>query len=193
MIGTVNGVCGELLLRFAFEAGLSADQKVLEEKDGNRLFGEALASVLGKQTERIRKLNAVSHRLQIVNQDNSLNWRQEVLNLVNSARANNMSPSQLSDWGKDSANTLLANFPKASKRDMDSELLQAVNNALGSIDTEVDTTKGTATYLTFLNGIRAGLTQHRLTWAEWVKTSKTGPTKKSCRISRTRTITGRQF
>ena len=183
MIGTVNGVCGELLLRFAFEAGLSADQKVLEEKDGNRLFGEALASVLGKQTERIRKLNAVSHRLQIVNQDNSLNWRQEVLNLVNSARANNMSPSQLSDWGKDSANTLLANFPKASKRDMDSELLQAVNNALGSIDTEVDTTKGTATYLTFLNGIRAGLTQHRLTWAEWVKTSKTGPTKKSSELA----------
>jgi ATP-dependent exoDNAse (exonuclease V) beta subunit len=41
LIGTVNGVCGELLARFAFEAGLSPDQKVLEEQQADRLFGAA--------------------------------------------------------------------------------------------------------------------------------------------------------
>ena len=39
LINTVNGVCGQLLLRFSFEAGLSPQQKVLEEDQGNQLFG----------------------------------------------------------------------------------------------------------------------------------------------------------
>ena len=46
LIGTVNAVCGELLGRFAFEAGLSPDQNVLDEEQGKRLFGAALESVL---------------------------------------------------------------------------------------------------------------------------------------------------
>ncbi|MBK6511882.1 MAG: hypothetical protein IPG06_22240 [Haliea sp.] len=31
LIGTVNSVCGEILRRFAFEAGMPPDQQVLEE------------------------------------------------------------------------------------------------------------------------------------------------------------------
>jgi ATP-dependent exoDNAse (exonuclease V) beta subunit len=33
-IGTVNSVCGQLIARFAFEAGMSTEQQVLEEIQG---------------------------------------------------------------------------------------------------------------------------------------------------------------
>ena len=38
LIGTVNSVCGELLRRFGFEAGMPPDQQVLEEAQGDLLF-----------------------------------------------------------------------------------------------------------------------------------------------------------
>ena len=37
LIGTVNSVCGELLSRFTFEAGLPPDQTVVEESQGSVL------------------------------------------------------------------------------------------------------------------------------------------------------------
>ena len=61
LIGTVNGVCGKLLERFAFEAGLSPDQKVLEEEQGKRLFGAALEGLLAHSPEHIPRLNAIHH------------------------------------------------------------------------------------------------------------------------------------
>ncbi|NNC54555.1 MAG: ATP-dependent helicase, partial [Pseudomonadales bacterium] len=38
LIGTVNSVCGELLKRFAFEAGLPPDLKVIDEEDNALLL-----------------------------------------------------------------------------------------------------------------------------------------------------------
>ncbi|MBK6741420.1 MAG: UvrD-helicase domain-containing protein [Haliea sp.] len=42
LIGTVNSVCGEILRRFAFEAGMPPDQQVLEEAQGAVLFQQAM-------------------------------------------------------------------------------------------------------------------------------------------------------
>ena len=66
LIGTVNSICGQLLERFAFEAGLSPDQKVLEEGDAQRLFGESLEAALEQQSDRIRKLNGIAYRFGLV-------------------------------------------------------------------------------------------------------------------------------
>ena len=63
LIGTVNGICGELLVRFAFEAGLSPDQKVLEEEQASRLFGAALEGLLEEEPDRIPRLNSMARRL----------------------------------------------------------------------------------------------------------------------------------
>ena len=44
-IGTVNSICGELLQRFCFEAGLSAEQQVIEEGTSKLLLHRAIDSV----------------------------------------------------------------------------------------------------------------------------------------------------
>ena len=45
-IGTVNSVCGQLIARFAFEAGMSTEQQVLEEVQASILLGRAIDAVL---------------------------------------------------------------------------------------------------------------------------------------------------
>ena len=80
LIGTVNGVCGEMLSRFAFEAGLSPVQKVLEEEAADRLFAAALESELGEEPERIRRVNRLSRRLGLLDrQKKKLLWRKACL------------------------------------------------------------------------------------------------------------------
>jgi ATP-dependent exoDNAse (exonuclease V) beta subunit len=181
LIGTVNGVCGELLVRFAFEAGLSPDQKVLEEEQCNRLFGAALEGLLAEEPERIPRLNAMARRLGLVDAGYQPKWRNEVMDVASAARANNMSSDHIRGWASTSTDSLLSQFahPYASDRDLNSELLSAVSHAIANVDFEDDQTKGTANYIRLLRGAQAALQQDRLSWAEWVRLSKYGPTKKS--------------
>jgi ATP-dependent exoDNAse (exonuclease V) beta subunit len=178
LIGTVNGVCGELLHRFAFEAGLPPDQTVLEEKQGDLLFFQAMEQALAGDRNLVREMNAVSHRLQIVDRK-TLQWRQEVKTIVDAARANNQHPEDIRELGTTSADSLLTHFPAPTTRDLDQELLQAVSAALNGIDLEYDTTKATADYHTFIRGIQAALLKGTMTWAEWIKCSKSLPGAKS--------------
>ncbi len=181
LIGTVNGVCGELLVRFAFEAGLSPDQKVLEEEQGMRLFGIALEGILADQPDRMTSLNSISRRLGKTTKWGEPEWRGEIMSVASAARANNMSPDQIRSWAESSTADLLAEFsrPYGDDRDLNSELLNAVSHAIDSIDTTEDGTKVTANYVRLLWGARAGLRQERLQWSDWVKLSKSGPGAKS--------------
>ena len=108
-------------------------------------------------------------------------WRAQVLEAVNSARANNIEAACIPAWGIESAESLLAHFqsPYSAGKEIDQELQAAIENALASIDTEVDTTKGTGTYCGLLRGARSALQQNRMPWSGWVKLSKEKPTKKS--------------
>ena len=45
-IGTVNSVCGNLLARFAFEAGMPMQQRVLDEPAAEQLLNEAIDAVI---------------------------------------------------------------------------------------------------------------------------------------------------
>ena len=185
LIGTVNGICGELLARFAFEAGLSPDQKVLEEEQGNRLFGTALEGLLAEEPDRMRRLNAMARRLGLVNDRYQPDWRKEVMDIANAARANNMGPAQVRESAHASTDSLLSQFatPYSVDRDLNSEFLDAVSRAIDSADFEVDQTKGTARYIRGLTGAQAALRQNTLPWSEWVKLSKDKPTKKSLHLA----------
>ncbi len=179
LIGTVNGVCGELLRRFAFEAGMPPDQQVLDEAQGDRLFYQAMEQALANDRLLIRKMNAACHRLQIVDRTQQLNWRAEVKSIADAARANNQSSSDIRRLGVPSADQLLAHFPKASSRELDRLLLNAIEQAIAGIDTDHDSTKTTRDYVALITGIRAGLYKGRATWPEWIKLSKTMPGAKS--------------
>jgi len=45
-IGTVNSVCGAMLERFAFEAGLATEKRVLDENQAGLIIREAMDEVL---------------------------------------------------------------------------------------------------------------------------------------------------
>ena len=65
LIGTVNSVCGELLKRFAFEAGMPPDQRVLDETQGNSLFFQAMEQALGDAPQLVRQMNAMCQAWQL--------------------------------------------------------------------------------------------------------------------------------
>ena len=88
------------------------DQQVLEEKQGDVLFYQAMERALAADKLLIRQMNAACHRLQIVNQQQQLNWRGEVKKIADAARANNQSADAIRALGKTSADSLLAHFPR---------------------------------------------------------------------------------
>jgi ATP-dependent helicase/nuclease subunit A len=180
LIGTVNGVCGEILKRFTFEAKMPPDQQVLDEAQGDILFYQAMERALAENTGLIRKMNTVSHRLQIVDQrSKALLWHQEVKKIADAARANNQSAHDIHSLGKTSADQLLTHFPKAVSRNLDGQLLNAIEQAIDGIDTEHDTTKATRDYVSQITGMRAALYKERATWPEWISLSKKMPGAKS--------------
>ena len=171
LIGTVNGVCGKLLKRFAFEAGLSPVQNVIEEQAAEHLFAVALESVL--TLEKTKSMIALAQRLSIDD------WRKEVKGIVQTARANNLSSGQLPEFSQSSIDELFKFLPAASKRDLNTELLSAIQTTITNIDLEVDKTKGTRGYVSFIKDCQRKLKSHRYCWADWVKLSKSDPAKKS--------------
>lgn len=179
LIGTVNGVCGELLKRFAFEAQMPPDQQVLDEAQGDLLFYQAMERALADNKPLIRQMNATCHRLQIINRQQHLNWRAEIKSIADAARANNQSADEIRHLGKASADGLLAHFPNPVSRDLDGQLKNAIEQALEGIDTDTDGTKVTRDYVSLITGIRAGLYKERATWPEWLTLSKKMPGAKS--------------
>ena len=83
LIGTVNSVCGQLLVRYAFEAGLSPQLEVLAETEQPVLFGQALEQAMTR--DDIREMNELAQRLGLDE------WQQEIRKLVDLARANDIS------------------------------------------------------------------------------------------------------
>ncbi|ANG62602.1 hypothetical protein A8C75_08975 [Marinobacterium aestuarii] len=177
-INTVNGVCGQLLKRFAFEAGLSPEQRVLDEPEAKQLFGEALDTVIDATPDRVRTLNQLARRLGHEDGGKPL-WRRYVIELVSAARANDCNDSQLVQFSQLSREELLSFFRKPTDRDLDQELLQQIEGALETIDTAADTTKATRDYLLLLKQTKRSLTSGQLSWDQWVKMSKTSPGAKS--------------
>ncbi len=180
LIGTVNSVCGSLLERFAFEAGLPPEQQVLDETQADLLFFQAMERALAGNRRQLREVNAACHRLQIVDPRRKLQlWRQEVKRVADAARANNLSAAQIRGFGTTSADSLLAHFPAPTDRDLDGELLGALNRAIAGIEAGTDGTKVTREYLVLLRGARAGLINHRLSWREWLSLGKQQPGARS--------------
>ncbi len=183
LIGTINSVCGDILHRFAFEAGMPPDQQVIEETQGDMLFYQAMERALAQNTVLIRQMNATCHRLQIIDRQMQLNWRAEVKRIADAARANNQSPDAIRHLGAASADQLLAHFPTTTKRELDRLLLNAIEHAIEGIgenvNNNVDSTKVTREYLSQISGIRAGLYKERATWPEWISLSKKMPGAKS--------------
>lgn len=164
LIGTVNSVCGKLLERFSFEAGLSPELSVIDEQESQHLFNMALESNL--TLDVIRKMNALKYRL------GQEDWRVNVQEIVKMARSNNIDQKKLIKMGSNSSKSLLKFFPKKVTRDLNKQLLKAIENGINNID---GSQKNTKAYLEFIHDVKNKLKSNGMPWSQWVKLTKMAP------------------
>ena len=178
LIGTVHSVCEQLLMRFAFELGLSPKLNVATTEDGARLFNQALDEVLN--ADYVRDMNLRATRLGLVDDRNGTSWQDQVKKIADQARSNDIDPISLGAMGAESAAHFLKFFPEATDADEAKEaLVAAVRNAIATVNLNTDTTKGTANYVSDLRGAVAEFARDDCPWSLWISLSKKSPTKKS--------------
>ncbi|MEJ2520495.1 MAG: UvrD-helicase domain-containing protein, partial [Desulfuromonadales bacterium] len=176
LLGTVNSVCGRLLERFAFEAGLSPELEVLTEEDGRLLFNQAVEAAIA--AEDVQRMNSLQYRF-----DDKNDWRKKVKDIADVARANNTTETALSGFGKCCADDLLAYFPRPVDRDLWRELEEAISVAVEGIKAIGDGTKKTVAYLDFIVQMKPMVSQKRFAWSQWVKLSKLCPAKRCAAVA----------
>jgi ATP-dependent exoDNAse (exonuclease V) beta subunit len=175
-IGTVNGICGALLERFAFEAGLPTEQLVLDEARAKQLLREAMDVVM--EDASLAALLQVVRRLglDVVGfAGGEVPWRKALSDLVNDARANDIAPDVLRTFGDINADRLLAHFPAAAGGDLDAQLRAAITHALPAIQAGAAATKTTRTYLDLLEDALKQMDSGNFTWGGWNKLSTAMP------------------
>ncbi|MGZ8983014.1 MAG: UvrD-helicase domain-containing protein [Methylotenera sp.] len=170
-INTVNSVCGDLLLRFAFEAGMSTEQQVLEEAQEQMLLDEAIDTVMdGEETS---KLLAIVRRMGIED------WKKDLAELIKQTRANDIDISLLSGFATQNANDLLAHFPKITNDDLTGQLIKIIKNELPELERGADEgkKKNTNDYLALVKDSRSKLLAGDASWSDWAKLAAGAPEK----------------
>lgn len=166
-IGTVNAVCGELLRRFAFEAGLPTEQTVLEEEQATLLLRQAIDTV--QDSAEASELRVLRDRLSIED------WDEDFKNLVAMIRSNSIDPSDLAKIAQENADDLLSHFPAPTSDRLTEELIAALDEAIPLIQAGAGTVKVTAAYLEIAETLRRGLRFGDARWSDWIKISKAAP------------------
>jgi ATP-dependent exoDNAse (exonuclease V) beta subunit len=174
-IGTVNSVCGGLLQRFAFEAGMPTEQRVLDEEHSGQLLREAIDLVMERQA--LAELLKVARRLSLDEAGHGggeVPWRKDLRSLVDQARANGIDADTLRGFGETNAANLLAHFPRATDEDLDRRLGDVIEAVLPAIRAAVEQKgkQNTTKYLHRLETCLRDLSHDRMTWAQWTSLSQ---------------------
>lgn len=180
-IGTVNSLCGQLLERFTFEAGMPPQQRVLEDSQAKVLLNQAIDRVLNG--EMLERFLAVARRmgLEINEQTGEFkthNWLDDLRQILDQLRTNDIDLESAMSFAKRNADELLAHFPAPAISDLKLELLSTIPDVLAQLiaaDSKVGTTR---TYLSLLKDFQRSLCQDSARWSDWAKLSKTEPEKK---------------
>ena len=171
LIGTVNSVCGQLVGRLAFAAGLPPVLDVIDEQPAALFFAQALEDAV--DSDEVRIINSLAARL------GQEDWKKTIHILINQARANNIAPAAMPAQAEKSLAELLPFFPQPGDRNFNQELKTTIEMALAEIAGNGDTSKGTATYAGVLRDALRNLEHGELPWGGWVKLSKAEATKRS--------------
>jgi ATP-dependent exoDNAse (exonuclease V) beta subunit len=184
LIGTVHSIGTRLLQRFAFEAGVSPLVEIIADGDEQRLFNESLSQVLTEQ--RIERMNALADRLGLTKKGigEPYDWRRDIRNLTDVARANNFSKeilktSKLRSW--EAFERLLPPAQTTDATTWHNRLISALEQTVAALDVnEADGTKTTRDAAEVLRNFQNQLKYRgELYWYEWVKIGKTNPGAKS--------------
>ncbi|MFN0214028.1 MAG: UvrD-helicase domain-containing protein [Saprospiraceae bacterium] len=187
LIGTVHSIGTRLLQRFAFEAGVSPLVEIIADGDEQRLFNESLSQVL--TVTRIERINLLADRLGLTKKSigEAYDWRRDIRNLTDVARANNfdkkiLETSKLRSWT--SFERLLPPVQNTDPVVWNNRLFSALDQTVAGFDAnEADTTKVTRDAAEVLRQFQNQLKYRgELYWHEWVKIAKTNPGVKSREI-----------
>ncbi len=173
-IGTVNSVCGQLVARFAFEAGLSVEQQVLEEAQAALLLDKAVDAVLsGPDMDALLELVA-RLGLELKQQKNDIPlWREALKTLVDQVRSNDIPLDRLEGFARANADDLLSHFPAPTSEDLTGSLMRAMRDALPEIRAvAAGGKKNTNAYLEQAEAFMRDIERGAAPWSAWVKLSK---------------------
>jgi len=117
MIGTVNGVCGQLLAEYAIEAGMSPVQDVIPEEDSTVIFQKSVDFALDKYNDP--EFFALASRLNMNPTEGEKNsafskvhdWQDDVKDIHNLARANCLDREALLKCAEENIAALKEIFP----------------------------------------------------------------------------------
>ena len=176
-INTVNGVCGDLLLRFAFEAGMSTEQQVLEETQEQELLSQSIDTVM--TGDEISKILAIVRRM------GGIDWKADLANLIKQTRSNDIAITLLSGFAKQNADELLEYFPKPTQEDLTADLVQVIKNELPELERVAEEGKkqNTNKYLALVKDTRDKLLEGEVAWNDWAKLAAESPEKGLIHIS----------
>jgi ATP-dependent exoDNAse (exonuclease V) beta subunit len=173
LIGTVHSLGVKLLQRFAYEAGVSPAVTIIADEDQQILFNQSLATVLTE--ERVETMTHLCERLGL-NDNDYFDWRSEVRELTEVARANDFSASVLLDSQTrsfESFQKLIGVPVDSSGAAFNANLAQAIEEAIEKIANNGDSTKVTSETLRNLQGMQRELRlRGELSWRQWAKLSK---------------------
>ena len=166
-IGTVNSVCGGYLERFAFEAGLATEQRVLDEAQSGALVRQAIDAVSDSAT--VQELVELARRLGIES------WEDVLKSIIDEARANDIAHPRLTAFGEHNARELLTHFSAPATDDLDALLVSAIETAIPELEKRTTGRKNTAAFIALaretLRLVRGGTAS----WSDWVRLSKGKP------------------
>ncbi|MBK9337107.1 MAG: UvrD-helicase domain-containing protein [Lewinellaceae bacterium] len=177
LIGTVHSIGVRLLQRFAFEAGVSPLVEIIADGDQQRLFNESLAQVLSE--DRIEAMNRLADRLGLTKKTDGepYDWRRQIREMTDVARANNFTREILESSKKRSRETFEQLLPPAqTTTDLhwNNRLIALMEQTVAALDAnEADGTKTTRDAAEELRNLKNQLKwRGELYWHEWVKISK---------------------
>jgi len=178
LIGTVHSVCARILGRFAFDAGISPRLRVLDETIEGVLLGGAIEECFSLAD--IGDMERLSGRLgQIDARTSESKWRQQVRDVISSARSNGIHVTDLEPMALQSAAELCAHLPAPTGNELEVPLIAAIETALTAISGNGDKTKGTADCVESLERALSALRKRSFAWSDWCRLAKLKATKAS--------------
>jgi ATP-dependent helicase/nuclease subunit A len=179
LIGTVHGLGVKLLKRFAFEAGVSPQVDIMADEDQQIFFNQSLSQIM--TFERVEKMNVLCDKLGLTKKG-AYDWRKNVREIVDVARANAFSKAVLEESKIKSFETFKhflivddnpPNAPLGSGTDYNNQLLDFITASIDNLDNSADETKVTKDGIGELKLLRNELrSRGTLHWFNWVKLTK---------------------
>jgi ATP-dependent exoDNAse (exonuclease V) beta subunit len=176
LIGTVHGLGVKLLKRFAFEAGVSPQVDIMADEDQQIFFNQSLAQIL--TYEKVETMNDLCEKLGLTKRG-AFDWRKEVRQIVDVARANAFTTETLMQsrvWSFEQFKKFLDSDapPLPEGLNYNETLLNLLTDTIAALEGTGDETKVTADGIGELKMVRNELrSRGSIHWYQWVKLTKT--------------------